>query len=110
MGPRVKIQYRDRNVLMRPSMPDFDFQLTGLIQSLDNNVFLAEALFFPEISCLGDERNLLYRALAINARYIVEKLESLQIFRRHLAGNPIIEDLIVLLPPPAHSTAWREPV
>jgi ATP-dependent Clp protease ATP-binding subunit ClpA len=91
-------------------MPDFEFRFSGLIQSLDADVFLAETLLIPEISCLSDDRNLLLNALEHNAGVIIEDTPQAHLCRRMLAGDVLVEELNVLLDPPKRSTAWREPV
>ncbi len=91
-------------------MPDFEFRLTGLIQTLDADVFLAETLLIPEIACLGDDRNQLLNALEHNSSFVIEHTPALHLCRRHLAGGITVEDLIVVLEPPKRSAAWREPI
>jgi len=35
-------------------MPTHEFQLSAILQRLENDTFLSEGLFFPEVSTLGD--------------------------------------------------------
>ena len=91
-------------------MPEHEFRLTGLVQELENDVFLAEALFFPEVSCLGDDREGLRHALTRNARHIVRALPAVELYRRHQSGPVEVSELRLTLDAPARSAAWREPV
>ena len=44
-------------------MPQYDFRLAAVLQSLENGLWLAEALFFPDISSCGDEPEFLLDTL-----------------------------------------------
>src|SRR5690242_12568990 len=48
-------------------MPEHAFQLIALLQVLENDVHLGEALFYPEVSCLDDNPADLVEALLHNA-------------------------------------------
>jgi hypothetical protein len=48
-------------------MPEHDYHLTPVLQALENDTFLVEALFFPEVSCCGDNPEALRQALEVNA-------------------------------------------
>jgi ATP-dependent Clp protease ATP-binding subunit ClpC len=91
-------------------MPEHEFRLTGLVQTLENDTYLAEALFFPEVSCLGDDRDELCLALEVNAAHIVRALPPLDLYRRHQTGLPEVVELRLTLDAPARSVSWREPV
>src|SRR5262245_10098095 len=99
-------------------MPEHEFRLTGLLQTLENDTYLVEALFFPEVSCLGDDRDDLCLALEVNAPHLVAALPPLELYRRHHAGPPEVAELRLALDPPASAfpaggapaAAWREPV
>ncbi len=90
-------------------MPEHVFRLTGLIQALENDTYLAEALFFPEVSCLGDDPDELCLALEASARHIARELSTAELWRRHPGGAPEVGELRLVLPAPARSAAWREP-
>ena len=90
-------------------MPEHEFRLMAIIQALENDLFLAEALFFPEVSCFGDKLDRLLRALKKNARRLAEADDVQVLYRRHLGGSPISDRLTITLEPP-RGVAWREPV
>ena len=91
-------------------MPEFEFRLTGVFQALENDVCLAEALFFPEVSCLADDRDTLRSALHHNAPHIVRALPPDELYRRRQAGPVEVAELRLTLNAPPRSAAWREPV
>jgi hypothetical protein len=91
-------------------MPEHEFRLTGLLQTLENDTFLAEALLYPEVLCLGDDRDELCLALEANARHLVCALPPLDLYRRHQTGPVEIAELPLTLDAPARSASWREPV
>ncbi|HKB40104.1 MAG TPA: hypothetical protein VKD72_26950, partial [Gemmataceae bacterium] len=91
-------------------MPDFDFRLTAVAQPLDSGVYLAEALFFPEVALIGRRLGVLHEALQANARILTESLPPEDLFRRHAAGAPETAEVTLDLPPPPRSVAWRRPV
>ena len=90
-------------------MPEHEFRLMAIIQALENDLFLAEALFFPEVSCFGDKLDRLLRALKKNARRLAEADDVQVLYRRHLGGSPISDRLTITLEPP-RGVAWRKPV
>ena len=53
-------------------MPGHEFDLAILLQNLDDDTFLAEALLFPEVSRFGDDSEKLKRAIIKNATRIIE--------------------------------------
>jgi ATP-dependent Clp protease ATP-binding subunit ClpA len=91
-------------------MPDFEFRLTAVLQTLENQTHLAEALFFPEVSCYGDAPDALLAALRTNARRLAESSPTLQLHCRHAGELPEVAAVTVVLDPPPRSAAWREPV
>src|SRR5262245_61756161 len=91
-------------------MPEHEFRLTALLRALENDTYLAEALFFHEVSTLGDNKDALLGALRVNARHVLQSLSPLELFRRHQAGTPEVRTLTLSLDPPGCAVAWREPL
>jgi ATP-dependent Clp protease ATP-binding subunit ClpA len=91
-------------------MPEYTFRLTIIFQTLENDTHLAEALFFPEISRLGDKSKKLELALKENASRLVEKNDALTLYRRHHTGEVELGEVQVLVNPPPKSVAWKNPV
>jgi ATP-dependent Clp protease ATP-binding subunit ClpA len=89
-------------------LPLYDFRFTALIQALENETYLAEALFFPEIVRFGDDPKRLLDALRINSSNIIEKSPLLNLHMRRTSEAPAIEEVTLLLDPPPRSIAWRE--
>src|SRR5512143_2269860 len=91
-------------------MPRYDFHLTTIIQSFENDSYLAEALFFPEVSRLDDRRPRLENAVKLNAARIAEDTPPRFLHSRHAIG-PMEQDRIqMVLDPPPKSVAWRNPL
>jgi ATP-dependent Clp protease ATP-binding subunit ClpC len=92
-------------------MPKHSFQFSAIIQSLENSNYLAEALFFPEITRFRTNADATKDDLIANLTRIVEEdLEPLELHRRRFTTAPEIAEAIVEIEPPAASLAWRKPV
>jgi ATP-dependent Clp protease ATP-binding subunit ClpC len=91
-------------------MPKTDFLLTALVRVLENDSFLAEALFFPEFCRYGINLARLEESLKANAAQIVESLPALELHRRRSRALPEVGEAPLLIQPPPRSVAWREPV
>lgn len=91
-------------------MPALEFALTALVQHLDDELLLAEALFFPEVSILGTTADRLHDALCDNAERLVASFDAVELFRRHQTGPVSVASLTLTLAPPPRSAAWRQAV
>ena len=91
-------------------MPTVDFRYFSLVQPLEDDLLLAEPLFFPGISTLGDDQGRLVSAVGNRVRAAVEDLPTGDIYRRRSAGVPRTAQVEVELAPPRASIGWREPV
>lgn len=92
-------------------MSKHEFQFSAIIQSLENDNYLAEALFFPEITRLRTNADATKDDLAANfARIVEEDLEPLELHRRRFTTAPEVGEAIVEIQPPERSVAWRKPL
>ncbi|HZS03912.1 MAG TPA: AAA family ATPase [Blastocatellia bacterium] len=92
-------------------MPKHDFLFTAVVQSLENDNYLAEALFFPEISRFRTNSDAPKDDLRANLSRIVEEdLPPIELHRRHSVGEPVVSEVAIELEPPSRSVAWRRPV
>ena len=92
-------------------MPKHDFLFSAIIQSLENSNFLAEALFYPELTRFRTNIDATKDDLIANlARIVEEDLEPLELYRRRFTTAPEIAEAIVEIAPPEHSLAWRKPL
>jgi ATP-dependent Clp protease ATP-binding subunit ClpC len=91
-------------------MPKYDFLLTALVRALENDTFLAEALFFPEFCRYGVNLGRLQESLRANAVQVVESLPALELHRRRSGLLPDTGEISLTVEPPPRSVAWREPV
>ena len=91
-------------------MPFLDFRYLTLVRVLEDDLLLAEPLFFPELSTLDADRARLVRALGERVRETVEELPAGDIYRRRPAGVPRTAEIEVELTPPRATIGWREPV
>ncbi|HEX4949306.1 MAG TPA: AAA family ATPase [Blastocatellia bacterium] len=92
-------------------MPKHDFLFSAIIQSLDNNNYLAEALFYPEITRFRTNADAPKDDLAANLTRIVEEdLEPLELSRRRFTTAPECAEAIVEVASPTRTLAWRKPL
>ena len=89
------------------------FQLTTVACVLADEVELAEALGFPEISALGDTDRHWRAALGAKAKAVLEDSALspiLSLHRRRITAAPEVREVEISLEPPKRSPEWQEPV
>lgn len=91
-------------------MPVHEIDLAILIQNLDDDAFLAEALLFPEVSRFGDEPRRLQRAIVRNAMRICETEALPRVWSRLKPTNLEVSEFSLTLEPPTRSRVWRQPI
>jgi ATP-dependent Clp protease ATP-binding subunit ClpA len=91
-------------------MPVHEFDLGIIFQNLDDDLFLAEALLFPEVSRFGDDLERLKRAVIRNAIRLVEAEALPQIWTRLKPANFESFEIDLSLVPSAKRLTWREPI
>jgi hypothetical protein len=92
-------------------MPKHEFQFSAIIQSLENHNYLAEALFFPEITRFRTNADATKDDLIANvARLVEEDLRPLELYRRRFTTAPEVGEIIVEVEPPEQTLAWRKAV
>src|ERR1044072_9651288 len=91
-------------------MPVHEFELAILLQNLDDDAFLAEALLFPEVSRFGDDPQKLQRAVIKNAVRIIETEALPRVWTRLKPTNFESIELSLSLDPPVKRLTWREPI
>ena len=91
-------------------MPAHEIELAILFQNFDDDLLLAEALLFPEVSRFGDDLETLKRALIKNALRIIETEALPRVWTRFKAANFDTFELKLTLDPPAKRLNWREPI
>ena len=91
-------------------MPRYEFRLTTVIQTLENDTHLAEALFFPEVSRFDTRRARVEESIKLNAVQMVEAGAPLDLHKRRFVAPPAIDEITFTLDPPPKSLAWREAV
>lgn len=87
-----------------------EFDLAILLQNLDDDLFLAEALLFPEVSRFGDDPDRLQRAVIKNAARIVETDALPKIWTRLKPADFESFEINLTLEPPPKRLTWREPI
>lgn len=93
-------------------MPNEVFQLSILSRSLGENIELAEALGFPEISALDDTERRRRASLSAKAKGILEDASlapAVTLHRRRLPGDVELDSVDLLFQPPKHSPDWQQP-
>lgn len=91
-------------------MPTVDFRYFSLVQALEDDLLLAEPVFFPGISTLGNHQGRLVNAVRTRVRQAVEDLPTGDIYRRRPAGVPRTAQVDVELTPASATIGWHEPV
>jgi ATP-dependent Clp protease ATP-binding subunit ClpC len=91
-------------------MPKFDFNLLTITQTLENDSYLAEALFYREVSRFGDDLDRIHYSLEANAARILEKAAPMEIYRRQGPRDPVIKEVRLDLDGPPRSVGWRSPI
>ena len=91
-------------------MPVHEFDLAILIRTLDDDVFLTEALLFPEVSRFGDNPDKLKRAVIKNAARIIETEALPRVWTRLKPANFESFEINLTLDPPEKRVTWREPI
>ena len=91
-------------------MSVYEFELAIILRNLDDDVFLAEALLFPEVSRFGDDAEKLKRAVVKNAKHIIESEALARVWTRLKPGSFDSFELNLLLEPPVKRLAWREAI
>ena len=91
-------------------MPIHEFDLAILLRNLDDDVFLAEALLFPEVSRFGDDPEKLKRAIIKNAARIIETDALARVWTRLKPTGLESFEINLVLDPPEKRLTWREPI
>ena len=68
-------------------MPSLDFRCFSLVQAFDDELLLAEPLFFPDVSRLDGDEARLAEAVADRVRESVEALPAGDVHRRRPAAR-----------------------
>ena len=90
-------------------MPAHEIDLAVLLRYLDDDIFLAEALLYPEVSRLGTTPKALERSLVDNAIQILEKERLARVSSRLTPTDIETFELKLRLEPQPVST-WREAI
>jgi ATP-dependent Clp protease ATP-binding subunit ClpA len=91
-------------------MPVHEIDLAILLQNLEDDTLLAEALLFPEVSRFGDDLQTLKRAVVKNAARIIETEALPRVWTRLKTSNFETLELSLTLALPAKRLSWREPI
>ncbi len=85
-------------------------QLNLIVQELDDETFLGEALLFPEFSSYGENPGRLRRMLKAQAQKLIHDIPVCDVYRRHAAGDPRVQEVRIHLEPPKGSKSWTQAV
>jgi len=91
-------------------MPVHEIDLAILLRHLDDDLFLAEALLFPEVSRFGDDVDKLKRAVIKNAARLIETEALPRVWTRLKPARLESFELNLSLHPPVKRLTWREPI
>ena len=90
-----------------------NFQLTTVASLLADDVELAEALGFPEISALGDTERRTQASMQAKANAVLEDSSlspAVSLHRRRVIVAPELHEVEITMEPPKRSPEWQEPV
>jgi ATP-dependent Clp protease ATP-binding subunit ClpA len=88
---------------------DIDFPYWSVWQVLENRLALVEVLAFPERARLGGSVPALRQQLELNLKAIIEATPLAELHRRHCAGAPTADSVVLTLEAPLDSVQWRTP-
>ena len=91
-------------------MPTLDFRYISLVQALEDDLLLAEPLFFPDVSTLGDDQPRLVEVLGNHVQTSLEALPAKEIHRHRAAGALRTAQIEVEVSPLRATIGWGEPV
>jgi ATP-dependent Clp protease ATP-binding subunit ClpA len=91
-------------------MPEYTFRLTAIFRSFADDTYLAEALFFPEVSRFGNNLKKLENSLKENAVRITEEASALELSRRRYSSTAELGEAQIIIQPPPKSVGWKNPV
>lgn len=89
-------------------MPIEQHQFLALIQRLENDLYLAETLFFPGLSRVHDKGKRLLQSLKSSTMHLLKAMIPSNIYQRHACENPEIREIEVALEAPQRTPAWRD--
>jgi ATP-dependent Clp protease ATP-binding subunit ClpC len=87
-----------------------EFNILAITQVLENETFLSEALFFPEVSRYGAILDNVHFAVEDHAKYIVENLPLIELYKRRVSANVESLTIDVEINPSRHSIRWKSPI
>lgn len=91
-------------------MPTYPFDILALSSELENETFLAEALFFPELCRLEESPEKTLDNLRDSLPPFLDKLPTLELHRRRAPTEVEIRRVLVEVKPGKREIAWTEPV
>jgi ATP-dependent Clp protease ATP-binding subunit ClpC len=91
-------------------MPPSEIEIAIILRTFDDDVHIAEALFFPEVSRYGDNPETLKRAIIKNCVQLLEAESPALIFMRTLPAEIETTELTLHLDPPVKRLTWHGPI
>lgn len=91
-------------------MPTYPFDILALTSELENESFLAEALFFPELCRLEESGDKALDNLRDSLPAFLDKLPTLELHRRRVPKELEVRQVEVEVKPSKRGVAWSEPV
>ena len=91
-------------------MPRHELDLDIAIQQLDDDLYLGEALFFPEFARLGSSPRFVASSVTLNAKHLLSELLPREVYRRHPASEPVVSRVELEVSPPNRALAFTKPI
>src|SRR5262245_43189189 len=91
-------------------MPIYHLPIITITQTLENDVFLAEALFYSEVTRFHVDEGTAIENLHANLRKLIENALLVTLHQGSPAGTPEIGEFEITLKPPQQQKAWRKSI
>src|SRR5262245_44455789 len=91
-------------------MPTLELPIIAITQTLENDIFLVEALFYPEITRFNVNEGKAKKNLQGNLRKLIEDAPLVALHQGSPAGTPEIGQVEITLKPPPQQKAWRKSI
>ncbi len=87
-----------------------EIKISAIGQVLENETFLTEALFFPEVLAYHTSLEKAETNLVASLKYILPKLPLIDIHRRQLSSSALVKEVSLTLSPNKEVFEWQEPL
>src|SRR5262245_4024039 len=91
-------------------MPIYQLPIITITQTLENDTFLTEALFYSEVTRFNVDESTAIENLRANLRKLIEDAQLVYLHQGSPAGIPELGEVEMTLNPPLQQKAWRKSI